>query len=146
MNKKQQTPRNYWRKHSNEYGHIIVRLGRALKVEFTEFAEVEGHDDSIPYNAQVWINDCPCGVAFNDGWGGESEFKSNGNYDNLVEAVKEEALKYRAFWEDDSKGWNAQLTFPLLLDLLACWTWRSQGSQRTYWYNTTMKLRKKDLR
>lgn len=148
MEKKQQTPRNYWRKHSKEYGHIIVRLGRTLKVEFTEFAEVEGHDDSLPYNAQVWINDCPCGIAFNDGWGGESEFRSNGNYDNLVEAVKEEALKYRAFFDIPDGAKNFQLTLPLLFDLMAYWCCTcSKGRQRTFWYNnTTMKLRKTDVR
>ena len=133
---------------NKNYAHIIVKVGRSFKVEFGNFSEQVGHDDSLPYGAEVWINDCPCGTAFNDGWGGESVFNSNGHYDNLVEALGEEVLKYRAFFDIPDGAKNFQLTLPLLFDLMAYWCCVcGKGRQRTFWYNnTTMKLRKTDVR
>lgn len=38
------------------------------------FRRVSGHDDSLPYTATIYVNGKRTFKAFNDGWGGETNF------------------------------------------------------------------------
>ena len=53
------------------------------KFELRSYKEIAGHDDSLPFQAKVYVDGKECGVAYNDGWGGETE----------VRATKEGAFK-----------------------------------------------------
>lgn len=41
-----------------------------LTVVLDNCREIKGHDDSLPYEADVYINGEHCASLFNDGWGG----------------------------------------------------------------------------
>ena len=58
---------------------IICRIGDHIELQLDNVREVFGHDDSLPFNAEVYIHNpewCNrptfVGHAWNDGWGGES--------------------------------------------------------------------------
>lgn len=53
------------------------------EVEIRSFKEIAGHDDSMPYQAKVYVDGKETAVVYNDGWGGESN----------VQATKTEAYK-----------------------------------------------------
>lgn len=40
------------------------------------FHRVNGHDDSLPYTATIYVNGKRTFNAFNDGWGGETNFQT----------------------------------------------------------------------
>lgn len=42
------------------------------KVEIRSYKEVAGHDDSVPYQAKVFVDGKEVAVAYNDGWGGQT--------------------------------------------------------------------------
>lgn len=44
-------------------------------VELRSFIETVGHDDSLPYQAKVFVDGKEVAVAYNDGWGGETNVR-----------------------------------------------------------------------
>lgn len=48
--------------------------GNAGKLQLRNCIEVTGHDDCLPFNADIYLNDKPAGKAYNDGWGAEANY------------------------------------------------------------------------
>lgn len=43
--------------------------------ELRNCKEVMGHDDTLPFNADIYLNGKRIGSAWNTGWGGDSEYR-----------------------------------------------------------------------
>lgn len=41
-------------------------------IEMRKFREIDGHDDSLPYKAELWVGNKKIAECFNDGWGGDT--------------------------------------------------------------------------
>lgn len=42
-----------------------------MKIELKKFKTVKGHDDTLPYEAEIWADGKLVGYTSNDGWGGD---------------------------------------------------------------------------
>lgn len=71
------------------------------KVELRSFIETMGHDDSLPYQAKIFVDDKQVAIAYNDGWGGETN----------VQTTKEQA--YPVMNEIEKYIRNNKEQFPL---------------------------------
>lgn len=71
-----------------------MKLGNTI-IELRNIKEQVGHDDSIPYSADVYFNNEPLGTIYNDGWGGQSIFKIHPKSLEIIkENVDEIVTKY----------------------------------------------------
>ena len=52
------------KKVSKKFGQYVV--------EMRKFKETMGHDDSLPFNAELWVGNTHIANCYNDGWGGET--------------------------------------------------------------------------
>ena len=55
----------------NEFFPTTMTFGK-YEIGLTNFRRNAGHDDSLPYQANVYVNGKRVGEVFNDGWGGIS--------------------------------------------------------------------------
>lgn len=93
---------------------IFCVLNKSLKLALCSVRKNMGHDDSTPYQAEVFILDqnnrnvdgtvIPRHVAnvWNDGWGGESELKAVDRTSSTKEYLKkanEHCKEHKMFWE-----------------------------------------------
>ena len=56
--------------------NIKIVLGKDAPVHsisLRNVREVDGHDDSLPYKADVYVNGVVVAELFNDGWGGDTD-------------------------------------------------------------------------
>lgn len=98
--------------HSEDFGvEVIVANGNAYTL--TSFTELVGHDDSLPYQAELRINGCPLGICFNDGWGGMTEITAKSPI--LVKRLNDELEECK--W--GSMGMEMSLTLDFIADILA---------------------------
>lgn len=52
---------------------MVKKIFSTYSIEVKKVREVMGHDDSQPYNAELWANKKHIANCFNDGWGGETQ-------------------------------------------------------------------------
>jgi hypothetical protein len=76
---------------------IKVKINDELYIELRQCKEVYGHDDSLPYNAKLFVNDVEVGKVYNDGWGGESVIEANVQQDPLLTKVENYLHKNHSF-------------------------------------------------
>lgn len=83
------------------------------------FKEIAGHDDSIPYQAKIYMNGKCIGTASNDGWGGPTNiYTSNANeLERLNQAEK--FLNENNFTVDSSYGPLKVDSVEFVADILA---------------------------
>lgn len=71
----------------------ITRADGSVDVlELRNCVEVMGHDDTLPFNAQVFLNTVHVANAWNTGWGGDAEFRLLPNVPADIFSGVEEAL------------------------------------------------------
>lgn len=77
------------------------------------YLPVNGHDDTLPYQADLYLNGkgfCHC---FNDGWGGETQLTPMGR--TTSEKIKEVNQRLK-----DNYSWKFKnMTFKVTLDFIA---------------------------
>lgn len=66
--------------------------GKVDVLELRDCVEVMGHDDSLPFNAHVFLNTVHVADAWNTGWGGDAEFRLLPNVPADIFSGVEEAL------------------------------------------------------
>lgn len=91
----------------------IFKVFGKLKIEIRKYREVMGHDDSLPYNAELWVNNQHFADCFNDGWGGETTIlpKDNKLLEEVCTTIGRESIT--------QFGHTFQYTLPILADELA---------------------------
>ena len=108
------------------YSTIECRFPNGLVIKLMNVKEVYGHDDSLPFNADVYVLnrewDLPCltkvAQAWNDGWGGPTNVHSHlPKYNDLVEKL-DQYLKENYKEEYGSYSWDLRLDG--LVESLAC--------------------------
>ena len=105
-------------------------LGDGNYLGLADIRENLGHDDSLPYQANVFIRDkknCPEGsMAFkriaciwNDGWGGDSELRSAGlkDSDDYIKYAEKQLAKHQYYYRGKPVG-TYDLRFTC--DMMAC--------------------------
>ena len=91
---------------------IICVLSDTIRVGLKDTRENYGHDDSIPFQADVYVEDGPPGSGYrllayvwNDGWGGDSQMKKaiqTPETDALVEKMQPLCKKHMMIYEGES--------------------------------------------
>ena len=89
-----------------------------MKFTLRRYLPVNGHDDTLPYQADLYLNGkglCHC---FNDGWGGETLLTPMGRA--TMDKIKsiDEQLKENYSWV--SADWTFKLTLDFIADSIAC--------------------------
>ena len=112
---------------------IACKLTETLFVGLSEVRENIGHDDSLPYQAIVFIgekansaqreiNFKKIGIVCNSGWGGNSEIRAvddgDGREKNIshFERIKTECSKHKAYYMGEP---FTEYSIGLLFDLMA---------------------------
>jgi hypothetical protein len=78
---------------------ISCKIDDNLTIELRNVIEVRGHDDSIPFNADIYVylngkkRAEYVGYAYNDGWGGESVIECEN--DNVEPFLKKFEIELR---------------------------------------------------
>jgi hypothetical protein len=97
--------------HTPEFGCNVIQCGRD-KYTISNFKAVEGHDDSLPYNAVLCLNDKPICKCSNTGWGEQTEIKPI--------SIQSEAIIASARMKLSKYGWSFRGgEFDLTLDFIA---------------------------
>lgn len=79
----------------------------------SRFKLQDGHDDSLPYSANLCVNGIEICHCLNDGWGGQTEMTP---FDALTKA------KFASLWNKISANYKCSshgIEFPLTLDFIA---------------------------
>lgn len=96
-----------------------IVLGK-YKFSMKNFREVYGHDDSLPYNGDVYVNGTKFAKCFNDGWGGDTNYNYADGIDNdFVQDVLDEIAKYEFRYAEIKIAPGVILKFDLTLSHLA---------------------------
>lgn len=91
---------------------IMKEFGKYV-VEMRNFREIEGHDDSLPYKAELFVNGKKIAECHNDGWGGDTMITPIDI--NLFNQVAEVVCSTNGLFGHED--WN--YTIPSLADELA---------------------------
>lgn len=73
---------------------ISCKINDIVTLELRNVKETYGHDDSLPFNADVYLRFCNSkratyvGYAYNDGWGGDSVIRCE-NHQDTINALKD---------------------------------------------------------
>jgi len=109
---------------------ILCVLSDKLTIGMTSIRENMGHDDSLPYQAEVFILDKEnnpdgsmafqkMGEIWNDGWGGDSNFTltdQRERFKDYLKEVTELCNQHKMYWDGKPFG-SYELTD--LLDIMA---------------------------
>lgn len=102
-----------------KYNSYLCSMGKInkvfgnYKIELRKFKRVMGHDDSIPYQGELWANNIHIANCWNDGWGGETNVEPL-NIELFNDVAEVVCKTFGAF---GIKTW--QYTIPILADELA---------------------------
>lgn len=91
---------------------ICKKFGK-YEIEMRKFKEVMGHDDTLPFNAELWANNTHIANCYNDGWGGDT-IVAPVNAKLFDEVAKIVCATKGALSKED---WN--YTMPILADELS---------------------------
>lgn len=94
---------------------VISKTFGPFVIEMRKFTKVHGHDDTLPFTAELWVNNKSIAQCFNDGWGGECMITPNQKNIELYNKVKEIVEKTNNYL--DNTEWF--YTIPNLADLMA---------------------------
>lgn len=105
---------------------IITPLRKELVIGLTNCRENMGHDDSLPYQAEICVAlkpDCSdfrkIGTVVNDGWGGMSEIRIDRTDENkkLLDEISEACKEHEMYF--DGKKSSLKFNLPTTLDCMA---------------------------
>ena len=84
---------------------IFVMLGENLALGLANCRENRGHDDSLPYQSDVYairLEKTPIkvklGSVWNDGWGGDTNFERIPNLDEIYDKINELCGKHKMYY------------------------------------------------
>ena len=106
--------------------NIECRINNTLSIKLMNVQQVYGHDDSLPYNADVYVcdleHDLPCftkvATAWNDGWGGPSCVSAHlPKYNEYLKEL-DKYLKENFKVDYETISWD--LSLEELVEYLAC--------------------------
>ena len=96
---------------------IICKLSEKIWIGLGNTRENYGHDDSLPYQADIYIHDadnCPegdtsfkrVGTIYNDGWGGDSDISAIAapKAAENIQTLMHECRKHQLFWNGKAYG------------------------------------------
>lgn len=103
---------------------ISAKVGDKYTVRLKDFRIIDGHDDSLPYRADVLVNGVTVGTVLNDGWGGMSDFQPLDKCIDLCAEFNEYGANYALYPEGEGDPYQqfvADLTITIwdLCDNLA---------------------------
>lgn len=100
---------------------IKVKINDELSIELRQCKEVYGHDDSLPYNAKLFVNDVEVGKVYNDGWGGEPVIDGPVQQEHLLIKVENYLHENHSFVYTtmDGQKKSSPLDFSYVLDAAA---------------------------
>lgn len=101
---------------SPEFACDAIEVGRN-RFTLKDFKLQEGHDDSIPYTAILYMNDKPVCKCFNDGWGGITELTA---LDATSKALMASSVITVGKCKWSYRGTEFDLTLDFIADTLAC--------------------------
>lgn len=99
--------------------NVMCKVNDNLSIIVSNTREVYGHDDSLPFNAEIFI--CKDGVteqiatAWNDGWGDETNIDALADKQEVVKSLEEQMRTYK--YQFMGREFNASL--PMVVELLA---------------------------
>ena len=101
-------------------GVNIIKVGGINGLRFTmmDYQEINGHDDSLPYNATLYLNGKPFCKCMNDGWGGDTLLTPVVSRDEFEE-VKFRLEDYKCIYNYRGKKFVDDVTINSIADYLA---------------------------
>lgn len=99
----------------------IIKVGgsaNGLRFTMMDYQEINGHDDSLPYNATLYLNGNPFCKCMNDGWGGVTLLTPIVNRDEFEE-VKSRLKDYKCIYNYRGKKFVDDVTINSIADYLA---------------------------
>lgn len=99
----------------------IIKVGgsaNGLRFTMMDYQEINGHDDSLPYNATLYLNGEPFCKCMNDGWGGDTFLTPIVNR-NEFEEVKFRLEDYKCVYNCRGKKFVDDVTINSIADYLA---------------------------
>ena len=107
---------------------ITMQFGKYV-LELKKYRQIKGHDDSIPFEGELYCNGTHIAGCWNDGWGGEAQVKPVLANLALYNEVKKEVEKTNNLF--DNPSWFYDMA--VVADLLAC------ENERYIWLKETQK-------
>ena len=104
---------------SPEVKSTRIRVGcgeGSLVFTLKNFIRVGGHDDTLPYQAKLYVNNTFLCLCFNDGWGGETVLSDKNEKNNLFTKCTEKVAQYKWKYIDSL----IDLNIHFIADILAC--------------------------
>lgn len=82
-------------------------------IELKQYQRVEGHDDSLPFQGQLWVNKTHIANCWNTGWGEETTIEplNHALFEEVAKIVCETKLQY--------ENMVMNYTMPILVEELA---------------------------
>lgn len=96
----------------------VICGGGELTFSMRSYVPINGHDDSLPYQADLYLNGVGLCHCFNDGWGGETKLTPMGKKTWKDIEELNQRLKENYSWS--YKGTIFNLTLDFIADTLAC--------------------------
>lgn len=97
---------------NNEVGVNIIKVG-GHRFTMKNFKNIDGHDDSLPYRATLYVDKQKFAECHNDGWGGDTELE----YYDKTFALTIKQIVGQFKWK--YSGMSIDLTIPFIADILA---------------------------
>ena len=138
---------------------IACKLNETLFVGLAEVRENIGHDDSLPYQAIVFIgektsplqreiNFKKIGIVCNSGWGGHSEIRATNDGGGIkkniahFEQIKAECVKHDAYYMGNPiTKYNMGLLFDLMAENFFIIDEESRKKTIGYWFDDDPAVR-----
>lgn len=82
-------------------------------IELKKYTKVQGHDDSLPFQGELWVNKTHVANCWNTGWGEETTIEplNNALFEDVAKIVCETKLQY--------ENMVMNYTMPILVEELA---------------------------
>lgn len=97
----------------NKFFPTSIKLGK-YEIELRNYKRVMGHDDSLPYQASLYVNGKRVADAFNDGWGGISTIRPTKGNEELVGQVSDYLVEHGKEFPCEDKYFNLELYYDTL--------------------------------
>jgi hypothetical protein len=105
---------------------ITCKINDNITLELRKVVEVRGHDDSLPFNADIYAYRNGkkkaeyVGYAYNDGWGGQSVIKcENEDIKPTIQALDNELRTMKVPYVYNSKITYLPASLDFLIELMA---------------------------
>lgn len=108
---------------SNNEVFNVIECGRD-RYTLKECRKIEGHDDTLPYNAKLCLNGKPVCICHNDGWGGVTEIKAlDIRSKAILSSMRLKVGQYK--WSFNGTEFPLEVEF--IADTLACGVLAQRG-------------------